>query len=59
MGKNLFPIYIYQRLMMIAIYEILDGKFFLASYPILFILICFLSVILIAWMYPKWQVSVR
>lgn len=59
MGKNLFPIYIYQRLMMFAIYEIPDGKFFIASYPILFILICFLSVILIAWMYPKWQVSVR
>lgn len=59
MGQKLFPLYIYQRLMMNAIYGISAGKIFIVSYPMLFVLICFLSVILIACIYPKWQVTFR
>jgi hypothetical protein len=58
-GKKLFPLYIYQRLMMILIYEIPGGRDFIVSYPCLYIMICFLSVLLIALTYPKWQVTFK
>lgn len=59
MGQKLFPLYVYQRIMMIAINEMPWGKDFITSYPLIYIFICFMSVLLIAYFYPKWQVSIK
>lgn len=59
MGQMLFPLYIYQRLMMIAIFESSGGIIFIATYPMAFILICFVAVVLIANLYPRWQISIQ
>ena len=59
MGQKLFPLYIYQRLMMSAIYEIPAGKAFIALYPLWFIIICLSTVLMIAYYYPKWQVKIH
>lgn len=57
MGQRLFPLYIYQRLIMMAIYEVPDGKNFIMSYPLLYFTICFGCSLLIASQYHRWQIS--
>ena len=57
MGKKLFPLYIYQRLIMMAINEVPDGKNFIMSYPLLYFTICFGCSLLIASQYHRWQIS--
>lgn len=57
MGQKLFPLYIYQRLIMMAIYEIPGGKSFIMSYPILYVIICFGCTLLIASQYHRWQIT--
>ena len=57
MGQNLFPMYIYQRLAMMAIYEIHGGKNFIASFPLLYIIICFICILLITSQYHRWQIK--
>ena len=57
MGQNLFPLYIYQRLSMMAIYEVPGGKNFVASFPILYIVICFICTLLITSQYHRWQIK--
>ena len=59
MGQMLFPLYIYQRLMMIAIFETSRGKIFIVSYPIVYIFICFVAMVLIACLYPRWRFSIQ
>lgn len=53
LGVNLFPLYIYQRLPMIALYEISDGAF-IKSYPCLFLFISFVLTVAIAFLYRGW-----
>lgn len=57
MGQNLFPLYIYQRLSMMAIYEVPGGKDFIASFPILYIVICFICTLFITSQYHRWQIK--
>lgn len=57
MGANLFPLYIYQRLIMIAIYELPGGKDFIVSFPLLYITISFVGVLIIASQYKRWRIS--
>lgn len=54
-GINLFPIYIYQRIPMIAISHI-AGESWLVHYPFFYILICLFVTILIAYYYRYWKV---
>lgn len=48
-GKNLFPLYIYQRIPMIVLSSI--GGVFVAEHPVIFIVICLLVTILFAMLY--------
>lgn len=57
MGQNLFPLYIYQRLSMMAIFEMPRGKDFIASFPISYIIICFICTLLITSQYHRWQIK--
>ena len=57
MGQNLFPLYIYQRLSMMAIYEAPGGKDFIGSFQILYIVICFICTLLITSQYHRWQIK--
>lgn len=56
LGTHLFPLYIYQRLPMIALFSI-DGGNFVKQNPILYALICFGITLLIAFLYKYWQIS--
>ena len=56
LGAHLFPLYIYQRIPMIALYE-LCGQDFVRDYAYLYISICFAITILIAYLYKFWQVG--
>lgn len=56
LGAHLFPLYIYQRLPMIALFSI-DGGNFVKQNPILYVLICFGITLLIAFPYKYWQIS--
>ena len=55
LGINLFPIYIYQRIPMIAITG-LAGERFVCNYPYVFIVSCFVVTCLIAWGYKYWRI---
>ena len=52
-GRNVFPIYIYQRLPMIAL-----TCFGVSSYPVLFIALSFILTLTIAFAYPKFRYAV-
>lgn len=49
-GKNLFPLYIYQRVAMIVLSSIKDGAF-AASYPVLFTVACLVITLIITMAY--------
>lgn len=56
LGKNLFPLYIYQRLAMILLYE-MDNGIFVKNHPVFYMSICFVSMILIAALYKFRQIN--
>ena len=56
LGVNLFPIYIYQRIPMIAITK-LAGDGFVCNHPYVFIVSCFAVTSLIVVGYKYWQVK--
>lgn len=56
LGINLFPIYIYQRIPMIAIAGI-AGEKFVCGYPYVFIVSCFVITCLIALGYKYWRIK--
>ena len=55
-GKNLFPLYIYQRIPMIILSSICGGAF-VASYPVLYTFACLLITLLFAHFYKYWAVK--
>ena len=55
-GKNLFPLYIYQRLGMIMVSQYQDGLI-PKCYPYFFIVICFVASCMIAYMYKYIQIK--
>ena len=56
MGKNLFPLYIYQRIPMI-IFSSLAGGTFVANFPIAFVVSSFAITVLIAYLYKYWAIK--
>ncbi len=58
MGQNLFPLYIYQRLAMMAIYELPRGHSFICAYPLLYVVVCFICVIVISSQFHRWQIKI-
>ncbi len=56
LGHNLFPLYIYQRIPMIALNE-LSGGILPTHYPYLYIAISLLLTIMIAYFYHYWQIK--
>ena len=56
LGINVFPIYIYQRIPMIAMTK-LFGDGFVSSRPYVFVLICMIATFFIAWGYRYWRVK--
>ncbi len=58
LGSHLFPLYIYQRLPMIAIYHYLsDG--FVSHYPFVYLVSCLLVTCLIALYYNYWRIPIK
>lgn len=55
-GKNLFPLYIYQRIPMI-IFSSICGGVFVSSYPVLYTSVCLLITLLFAYFYKYWAVK--
>lgn len=55
-GKNLFPLYIYQRIPMIILSSICGGAF-VASYPVLYTFACLLITLLFAHFYKYWAIK--
>ena len=55
-GKNLFPLYIYQRVPMIILSSICGGAF-VSSYPVLYTFACLLITLLFAHFYKYWAVK--
>jgi hypothetical protein len=58
LGVSLFPIYIYQRIPMIAITK-LAGEGFVCNHPYVFVVSCFLVTCTIALGYRFWRIKVR
>ena len=54
-GRNLFPLYIYQRLPMIALNEYL-GNSFIACHPYIYVILCFIITIAITMAYRFWRI---
>lgn len=55
-GKNLFPLYIYQRIPMIILANV-SGGLFITNYPISYTLSCLVITVLIALLYKYWAVK--
>ena len=56
LGRNLFPLYIYQRLPMIALSGYL-GNSFIAFHPYTYVILCFIITIAITMAYRFWRIS--
>lgn len=56
-GKNLFPMYIYQRIPMIYLSNQYDS--FSCNYPLLFVTISLIVTIVISYFYKYWSISLR
>ena len=57
-GKNLFPLYIYQRLPMIILATIDNGTF-VANYPTVYIFICLLATLAITYLHKYWNIKIQ
>ena len=55
-GKNLFPLYIYQRIPMIILSSFYDGAF-VATYPVFYIVVCLLVTLIFTYFYKYWTVK--
>lgn len=58
LGKNLFPLYIYQRLSMISLSKI-DNGCFIQKYELIYVLCCAGATLLIAKAYPYFRIKLR
>ncbi len=56
-GINLFPLYIYERLPMIAIEH--ECKSLISTYPYLFILLSLIVTVFISWAYKYWRITLK
>ena len=55
-GKNLFPLYIYQRVPMIILSSICGGTI-VSSYPVIYTFACLLITLLFAYFYRYWAIK--
>ena len=58
LGVNLFPLYIYQRLPMITLKEVL-GNQIISNAPYMYVIACLIITILIAYFYKYWCVKLK
>ena len=58
MGKNLFPLYIYQRFSMMLFYE-MDGGTFVCHHLSLYIIVCAFVTYLFAYFYKHFSISLK
>lgn len=56
LGMNVFPLYVYQRIPMIAIGNLAGGDV-ICKYPYVFVFGCIILTIIIAWSYQYWKVK--
>lgn len=56
LGKNLFPLYIYQRIPMI-VFATIAGGYWIAEYPILYVVVCAVVTVTIAFFYKYWGIK--
>lgn len=56
LGMNLFPLYIYQRIPMIMLYE-MDNGIWVYNHIALYISICFVVTLAISYFYKYWQLK--
>ncbi len=56
LGKNLFPLYIYQRIPMI-VFATVAGGYWVAEYPILYVVVCAMVTVVIAFFYKYWAIK--
>ena len=57
LGKNLFPLYIYQRIGMIIFSRINEGEF-IKDYPYLYIVLCVMIALLMGYMYKYIKIKI-
>lgn len=57
LGKNLFPLYIYQRIGMIIFSRINEGEF-IKDYPYLYIVLCVMITLLVGYMYKYIKIKI-
>lgn len=57
LGKNLFPLYIYQRIGMIIFSRINEGEF-IKDYPYLYIVLCVMITLLMGYMYKYIKIKI-
>lgn len=55
-GKNLFPLYIYQRIPMILLSTV-GGGIFVCNYPVLYTTLCLAITLLITYLYKYWAIK--
>lgn len=58
LGKNLFPLYIYQRIPMIFLFSLDPSGFATWRMPV-YLFVCFFATILIALYFPRWKVELK
>lgn len=59
-GKNLFPIYIYQRMPMLILSEVTIGGITLLEYNLtLYLIICCISTLLIAYLHKYIRINIK
>ena len=55
LGQNLFPLYIYQGILMIILSSIAGGVY-AANYPILYVISCFAITVIVSYYYRYWTI---
>lgn len=58
LGSHLFPLYIYQRIVMIVLYNMDDGLF-VKNHPIAFVSLSFATMIVWGFLFKYWDISPR
>ena len=58
LGVNLFPLYIYQRLLMIVLYEFDNGTF-VRENSLIYMVVCFVGMCVFGMCFKYWRISLK
>lgn len=56
LGSHLFPLYIYQRIIMIVLYNV-DGGLFVKAHPVVFVTLSFVAMIVWGFLFKYWDLT--